>query len=141
MTLLTNGFNQIQNQVNNCIFNPIKMKQDTTKGNIDTATLLLFAVFLISIFATIMCIEENMISPGLIFATYSIVFISLTVWSDQKRSLPTIVGFIFYITFVSTLVYLFPKIVAEGIGLQCPYIYLTMVFLGFIYVIFFEPKR
>jgi len=112
----------------------------TLQESLKASTLLFFSLFIGSVFCAILCIDEHKLVQGGFLASYSIVFLLLTIWSNQKRFYPLLIGFFFYAALVVTLVYFFPKIIAEGVGILSPYLYLLLAFLAFLYLIVNDYK-
>ncbi|MDF2456607.1 MAG: hypothetical protein K0R51_2600 [Cytophagaceae bacterium] len=116
-------------------------KDITTQENLKASSLLFFSLFIGCSFCSILCIDENKTLPGSLLAGYAVAFLVLTIWSNNKRFYPLLVGVLFYTALVITLVYFFPKIVAEGVSILSPYLYLMLCYLGFIYLMVNDYKK
>ncbi|MDB5257856.1 MAG: hypothetical protein JWM14_2551 [Chitinophagaceae bacterium] len=118
------------------------MTENTLHENpLKASTLFLFALFIGSTFCSILCLDETKITEGILVGSCGLAFLLLTIWSNRSYFYPVVVGFFFYTVFIGTLIYFFPKIVMEGVGILSPYIYLMLGFLAFIYLISYEYKK
>lgn len=116
-------------------------KDITSQESLKASSLLFFSLFIGCSFCSILCIDENKILPGSLLAGHAMAFLLLTIWSNNKRFYPLLVGVVWYTALVITLVYFFPKIVAEGVSIFSPYLYLMLCYLGFIYLIANDYKK
>lgn len=118
-------------------------KNNLPEETLNASTLLLFSLFIISTFCSILSIDEKKITEGIILGSCGLAFLLLTIWSNRSRFYPTLVGFLVYIILTITFVYFFPKIIVEGvgIGILSPYLYLMLIFLVFLYLISQEYQK
>jgi hypothetical protein len=116
-------------------------KNPLLEETLKVSTLFLFILFIASTFCSILCLDENKVTEGIILGSCGLAFLLLTMWSNRSPFYPVVVGFVFYTALIVTLAYFFPKIIMEGIGVLSPYIYLMLGFLAFIYLISQEYKK